>query len=107
VPSTGSQSPVALIFSHAAQTLATFSSNPGQAHWKEVKHCLRYLINTVDTGVTYTTDPSSSLANTLFGFCDSDWAACVDTRRSVGAYVLMLNGGAVTWRSKKQRYRLD
>ena len=89
--------------SHAAQALAAFSSNPGQAHWKEVKHCLRYLINTADKGITYTRESSSELANTLFGFCDSDWAACLDTRRSIGAYVLMLNGGAVSWRSKKQR----
>ena len=89
--------------SHAAEALAAFSSNPGQAHWKEVKHCLRYLINTADKGITYTRESSSELANTLFGFCDSDWAACLDTRRSIGAYVLMLNGGAVSWRSKKQR----
>ena len=97
--------------SHAAQALATFGANPGQEHWKEVKHCLRYLINTVDTGITYTRTPASqlgsaamtpSLANRLFGFCDSDWAACLDTRRSIGAYVLFLNGGAVSWRSKKQ-----
>ena len=38
----------------------------------------------------------------MYGFCDSDWAADPDTRRSVGAYILMLNGGAIVWHSKLQ-----
>jgi hypothetical protein len=90
---------------HATAVLGAFSSNPGQAHWNEVFHCLRYLINTFDLGITYTRDaaaPSPNMQNHLFGFCDADWAACVDTRRSIGAYVLFLNGGAIAWRSKKQ-----
>jgi len=86
---------------HAAQALATFSSNPGPEHMKEAKRTLRYLNGTIDLGITYTRN-STSLANTMFGFCDSDWAACLDTRRSIGAYVLLLNGGAIAWRSKKQ-----
>lgn len=90
---------------HATAVLGAFSSNPGEAHWSEVVHCLRYLVNTFDLGITYTKDaaaPAPNMQNHLFGFCDSDWAACLDTRRSMGAYLLFLNGGAVAWRSKKQ-----
>ena len=84
---------------HAAQALASFSSNPGPEHMKEAKRTLRYLNGTIDLGITYTRS-ATPLANTLFGFCDSDWAACLDTRRSIGAYILLLNGGAIAWRSK-------
>jgi hypothetical protein len=40
--------------------------------------------------------------NTLWGFEDSDWAGCPDARRSDSGWVLMLNGAAVSWKSKRQ-----
>ena len=33
---------------------------------------------------------------------DSDWAGCPDSRKSTSGYVLMLNGAAVSWKSKRQ-----
>jgi len=36
------------------------------------------------------------------GFCDSDWAGCVDTHRLTLGFIWMMNGGAVCWRSKLQ-----
>ena len=33
---------------------------------------------------------------------DSDWAGCPDTRRSTSGFVLMLNGAAISWKSKRQ-----
>jgi len=41
-------------------------------------------------------------ANLLWGYVDSDWAGCPDSRKSTSGYVLMLNGSAVSWKSKKQ-----
>ena len=40
--------------------------------------------------------------NKLWGFVDSDWAGCPDSRRSTSGYVLMLNGATVSWKSKRQ-----
>jgi hypothetical protein len=36
------------------------------------------------------------------GFCDLDWAGCVDTWRSMSGFVWIMNGGTVCWRSKLQ-----
>jgi len=36
------------------------------------------------------------------GFCDSDWAGCIDTRQSTSGFVWMMGGGAICWRSKLQ-----
>jgi len=33
---------------------------------------------------------------------DSDWAGCVDTRRSTSGFVWIMNGGAICWRSRLQ-----
>ena len=41
-------------------------------------------------------------ANTLWGYMDSDWAGCPDTRRSTSGFVLMLNSAALSWKSKRQ-----
>jgi hypothetical protein len=88
---------------YAAQSLSRFSTNPGETHWREAKRCLRYLAGTTNLGLTYQRIPSSdSLSDTLYGFCDSDWGADPDTRRSVGAYVLFLTSGPVAWRCKLQ-----
>jgi hypothetical protein len=38
----------------------------------------------------------------LWGYVDSDWAGCPDSRRSTSGYVLMLNRAAVLWKSKRQ-----
>ncbi len=38
----------------------------------------------------------------LWVYVDSDCAGCPDTRRSTSGFVLMLNGAAVTWKSKRQ-----
>ena len=40
--------------------------------------------------------------NTLWGFVDSDWAGCPDTRRSTSGFVFILNGAAISWKSKRQ-----
>ena len=39
----------------------------------------------------------------LKGYTDADWASDQETRRSLGAYVFLLYGGAVSWSSKRQQ----
>ena len=39
----------------------------------------------------------------LIGFCDSDWAGCVDDMRSTSGYAFSLGSGVISWSSKKQQ----
>ena len=39
----------------------------------------------------------------LHAFSDSDWANCLDTRRSVGGYTCSLCSGAISWTARKQK----
>jgi hypothetical protein len=80
--------------------LAKHLSNPGEVHWTAAVRVLRYLRGTSYKGITYTR--STSNGNVMEGFVDADWASDADSRRSIGGYVFMINGGAVSWKAKQQ-----
>jgi hypothetical protein len=87
--------------------LSRFVSNPGKPHLEAAKRVFRYIKKTISFGLTYKTPVSHPSmpeipANTLWGYVDSDWAGCPDSRRSTSGFVFMLNGAAISWRSKRQ-----
>ena len=81
----------------AVGQLSQFLNNPSSKHMLAVKRVLRYLQGTPSLGITYGPPPSR-----LTGYSDADWAGDVNTRRSTTGYVVMLNNGAVAWRSQRQ-----
>lgn len=84
--------------SFAVNLLSRFSKNPGKGHWLAVKRILRYLKGTLEMGIVY-----SKFSEDLTGFCDADWAADVDERRSTSGYVFTMQGGAISWGTHRQR----
>jgi hypothetical protein len=76
--------------------LAQFMENPGRVHWEAVKRVFRYLSGTKGWKLTYgTTD------NGLEGYTDADGSS-QEHRHAISGYVFLVNGGAVSWSSKKQ-----
>lgn len=81
----------------AASALSRFCSDPRKTHWILAKRVLRYLSGTSHLGITY-----SKTEENLVAYTDSDWAGDIDDRRSCTGNVLMLSGGPISWKSKKQ-----
>jgi hypothetical protein len=83
-----------------AGQLAQHCQNPGMDHWKAAQRVLRYLASTRNHGLCFGGNVPSD--NILIGYSDADYAGDPDTRRSTSGYVFILNGGAVTWSSRRQ-----
>jgi hypothetical protein len=82
----------------AVGMLGRYQSNPGMEHWKAAKKVMWYLQGTKDYGLTFRhTDHLE-----VVGYSDSDFAGCVDSRKSTSGYIFLLAGGAISWRSNKQ-----
>ena len=81
----------------AAGQLSQFLNNPSSKHMLAAKRVLRYLKGTLRLGITYRPPPMR-----LTGYSDANWAGDIDNRRSTTGYVVMINNGAVAWRSQLQ-----
>ena len=78
--------------------LSQFVAHPSSAHQQTTYRSLRYLKATPGSGVFF----STSSIFLLKAFSDSDWAGCIDTKRSITSYSVYLGSSLISWKSKKQ-----
>ena len=85
------------IVSRLSQTL----SNPRTGDLIAAKHVLRYLKGTVDYELCF---KKSDADLQLTAYSDSDWASCLEDRRSTTGYCCTLTEGGplISWKSRKQ-----
>ena len=84
----------------AVMQLARFNSNPGEAHVKASKQVMRYLKAKPDLGIRYTKSKNFDGKIRIIAYVDSDWAGCVDTRRSTMGFIIQVANGPTSWKSK-------
>ena len=77
-----------------------YSNNPGKAHWNAVKRIIAYLKQTVNFGIMFSEGHEE--CHELFGYCDSDYASDLQTRKSTSGFVFLLWGAPISWASKRQ-----
>jgi hypothetical protein len=85
----------------AVNMVSRHAASPDASHWNSAKSILRYLANNIAMGITYSRGSLTALPPIL-GFCDADFAADIDTRRSTTGYVFTLSNGAISWKSRLQ-----
>jgi len=83
----------------AVQQLSQYLDCYGLTHWDAAKRVVRYLKGTRGLRLQL---GGSSVAD-LVGYTDSNYANCVDTRRSVSGYSFTLGSGLVSWSARKQK----
>ena len=96
----------------ATNRLGRYAANPGEKHFKEMTHLLRYLKGTRALGLTYHRDHQPDFTvdtNSIkesdrkfdlmrpMGWADADWAGDQSTRRSCSGFCITYMGAAVVY----------
>ena len=92
--------------------LARYQNNYYPVHWKALKHCAKYVINTRERVLRFSA-PSKSVGTrlspgterdhlNLVGYVDADYAGNVENSKSRTGYVYMCCGAPIIWRSALQ-----
>jgi len=102
--------------------LSQYLDNPAREHYHAAKLLVDYLAATITEGIYYWRDEpvdslpegdlptlhadnhtlSATLHQDLTGFVDSDWAGDTIRRKSISGIAIMLAGGVVAYKSKRQ-----
>ena len=83
---------------YSVHILSQFMQEPKSEHWEAALRVVRYLKGTPGQGILLRSDSDLSLQ----GWCDSDWAACPITRRSLTGWLVFLGHSPISWKTKKQ-----
>ncbi|XP_042009185.1 secreted RxLR effector protein 161-like [Salvia splendens] len=86
---------------HAISTTSRYMTEYGKQHWSALKWTMRYLKVADKLRILFTRGNRDE-KEPLMGFCDSDDAANLDTRRSQTGYIFTLYGSTVCWKSSLQ-----
>ena len=84
--------------SYTIHILSQVMHKPREAHWDAVVRVLKYLKGCPGQGIML--KAVSDLR--IRAFCDSDWASCPLSRRSLSAFVVLLGDSPISWKTKKQ-----
>ncbi|PHT51530.1 hypothetical protein CQW23_05992 [Capsicum baccatum] len=84
--------------SYSVQHLSQFMQDPREPHLKAAFHLLRYLKSDPTLGIFMAHDQNYNVK----AYCDSDWAACPDSRKLVSGYIVLLGNSPLSWKLKKQ-----
>ena len=78
--------------------ISRFMSKPLMPHWQAVKWVLRYVQGSLDTRLQFKGKGEFAVT----GYCDSDYSADLDKRRSITGYTFTVGGNVVSWKSGLQ-----
>ena len=80
---------------HAISVASRYMSDPGREHWAALKWILKYLKGSMNVSLHFGDGAWSEGDDVLHGFCDSDYAANMDNRKSQSGYIFTLFGTVI------------
>ena len=83
--------------SFAVNKVCQFLHAPTTVHWTGAKHIARYVKHTLSIGLNF----SKSSSTLVSAFSDSDWAGCLDDRRSTSGFAIFFGPNLISWCARK------
>ncbi|XP_074303040.1 uncharacterized protein LOC141637462 [Silene latifolia] len=83
---------------YAVHILSQFVNEARKEHWDAALRVVRYIKMNPSKGIVLRKNGNLQLN----GYCDSDYASCLLTRKSLSGYFVALGGSPISWRAKKQ-----
>ena len=87
---------------YSVSVLSQYLSRPTDKLMKIAYRIMGYLLGTKDLKITYSLPKDENLRYKLLAAADAGYADCPLTRKSQDGFIIWLNGGAITFRSRKQ-----
>lgn len=83
---------------YSVQQLSQFMQAPREPHLRAAYHVLRYLKQDPALRIFISNIPDLNVST----YCDSDWATCPDSRKSISGCLILMGDSPISWKSKKQ-----
>lgn len=80
------------------QDLSQFLQSPKQLHFSVALRIVKYVKNQPGLGMLFLDENGQHLAS----YCDSHWAGCCETRKSVIGYCVKFGMSLISWKEQKQ-----
>ena len=80
---------------YAVGVVSRFMSNPGKAHWEEVKWIFKYLRGTIEKCLYFGEGELK-----VQGYVGADFGGEVDHRKSTNGYIFTVGNTTVSWMSR-------
>ena len=78
--------------SFAVQCLSQFMHSPKTSHMEAAMRLVRYVKSAPGLGILMASTGGSELKV----FCDADWGACINSRRSITGYLVQYGGSPIS-----------
>jgi len=82
---------------YAVSHFSRYLNQPTEADWSQAKRVLRYLKDTINKKLTY-----GKPGEELEAYSDASYAPESSDRKSHSGYLIKMDGGALSWKSKRQ-----
>ena len=82
---------------YSMHKLSQFMSSPKVPHLQAAYRILKYLKKTPGQGLFLSAKSDLCMKS----YCDADWVACPNTRRSISAFCVFLGDSLISWKCRK------
>ena len=87
-----------LDIAYGVSLVSRYMASPGKAHWQALKWILRYINGSLSRVLIYDGACGDDSKFKIKGFVDSDYAGCMDSRKSISGFVFTMFGTTISWK---------